>query len=59
MLQYCPCITQLRHINHYIEPGEFLHLKALIMTQRGKGKQASGVGDRGLDQTWRMSQDTT
>lgn len=51
MLQYCPCITQFRHINHYIELRELLHLKA-HMRQRGEGMTEKGVvegGDRGLD----------
>lgn len=43
MLQYCPCVTQLSHINHCIEPGELLHLKAHM--QQGEGREEKGVVD--------------
>lgn len=42
MVQYCPCITQLSHINHCMEPRELLHLKAHVW-QRGKGLVAVEV----------------
>lgn len=42
MLHYCPCVTQLSHINHCIEPRELLHLKA-HMRKRGKGGKGKGV----------------